>query len=189
MSKLLESTNTMAMDRSLARDLLAKYRKARTPATDEDRAIMTAYREIARGRIVIQAAQAIREAGWNEQGLPVLAMIRADCQTCRAGCSSTDLTFSSMIRGYERAKFIVPRMPETRLGWRRGEAVVPLVPLHLRPKHHLRNYWILWEADWKAIPHDPLLLRKLSGDLWLVLAAWDLTPVERAALENRRANA
>jgi hypothetical protein len=64
---------------------------------------------------------------------------------------------------------------------------LPLVPLPLRPKRALTNYHVLWEAEWRrAVPVDPLLLRRLGkGDLWLVVAQWDLTPVEVAALSTR----
>jgi len=36
-----------------------------------------------------------------------------------------------------------------------------------------------------AAPRDPMLLRRLGGDLWLVVAHWDLTEVERAAMATR----
>jgi hypothetical protein len=37
-----------------------------------------------------------------------------------------------------------------------------------------------------APPVDPMLLRRIGlADLWVVLAAWDLTPVEQAALAAR----
>jgi hypothetical protein len=51
----------------------------------------------------------------------------------------------------------------------------------------MQNYHVLFEAVWsKAPPSDPFLLRRLGkGDLWLVLAMWDLTEVERAALAAR----
>lgn len=36
------------------------------------------------------------------------------------------------------------------------------------------------------MPKDPYLLRRIGkGDMWLVVAAWDLTEVERAALATR----
>lgn len=72
-------------------------------------------------------------------------------------------------------------------GWARARAVVPLVPLDLRPKRGLANYHVLWEAVWEpAPPVDPMLLRRIGqGDLWVVCAAWDLTEVERAALAAR----
>ena len=64
---------------------------------------------------------------------------------------------------------------------------MPLVPIDLRPKRGLANYHILWEAIWQNVPPvDPLLLRRVGpGDLWIVVAAWDLTEVEQAALAAR----
>ncbi len=66
-------------------------------------------------------------------------------------------------------------------------AIMPLIPAHLRPRQALENYHVLWEAEWsRVVPRDPFLLRRLGkGDLWLVVAAWDLTEVERAALQSR----
>lgn len=64
---------------------------------------------------------------------------------------------------------------------------VPLIPLKFRPKTGIANYHILFEAEWeRVVPKDPLLLRRLgAADLWLVVAAWDLTEVEQAALAAR----
>jgi hypothetical protein len=71
----------------------------------------------------------------------------------------------------------------------RAEALVPSVPVHLRPKRGLASYHVLWEAEWtKVVPRDPYLLRRIGrADLWLVCAAWELTEVERAALATRLA--
>lgn len=70
-------------------------------------------------------------------------------------------------------------------------AMAPTIPPALRPKHHLRNYHLLWEAEWKkpsrpAPPVDPALLQHVGGDLYAVLAVWDLTPLERAVLAGTR---
>lgn len=65
-------------------------------------------------------------------------------------------------------------------------ALVPLIPPNLRPARALVRYVILFEAEWEPVPPtDPLLLRHLHGDLYAVLAAWDLTPLERAVLAGR----
>jgi hypothetical protein len=184
-TQLLESTK-LVVDKDRARELLQAYRAARAPRIAEDEAIITAYREIARGRVVIQAAQAIRNAGWDNDGLPKLAMTRADIRRCECQCNGTVVLFSASRTRQWCARFRVANMPQRPDGRRwMAEATVPLIPLHLRPKASLRNYWILWEADWSRAPVDPLLLRRLSGDLWLVLAAWELTAVERAVLEQR----
>ena len=66
---------------------------------------------------------------------------------------------------------------------------MPHPPLNLRPKRAMQNYHVLWEVEeWiKAPPSDPFLLRRLSkdGDLWVVLAMWDLIEVKKAALSTR----
>jgi len=50
------------------------------------------------------------------------------------------------------------------------------------PAAELKNYHVLWEADWTAIPRDPMLLRRIGKDAWVVLAAWDLTDIEMNVL-------
>lgn len=66
-------------------------------------------------------------------------------------------------------------------------AVVPLIPPHLRPaKTALDKFHILWEADWKRTPpRDPMLLKRVSGQLFAVVATWDLTEMERTVLGQR----
>jgi hypothetical protein len=82
----------------------------------------------------------------------------------------------------------------TTSGW---SAQVPIVP----PKHRpgrvrstggLRPYRILWEVDdwrWRVDPtpsRDPALLRHVGGDIYAVLATWDLSELERLVLSGRR---
>lgn len=74
----------------------------------------------------------------------------------------------------------------------RIRAMAPNIPPGLRPAHHLRNYHLLWEAEWQldrsVPPGDPALLKQLGGDLYAVLAVWDLTPIEQAVLAGTRAD-
>jgi len=68
------------------------------------------------------------------------------------------------------------------------QTVVPKIPAALRPTHKLINYHILWEVDeWKPTtpsrsPGDPLLLKHIKGSMFAVLAAWDLTELERTVI-------
>lgn len=63
---------------------------------------------------------------------------------------------------------------------------MPTIPPKLRPKRgQLGLYHLLFEAEWGLDPDppvDPALVRHLGGDLYAVLAVWDLTDVERAVL-------
>lgn len=36
-------------------------------------------------------------------------------------------------------------------------------------------------------PGDPALLKHMGGDLYAILAVWDLSPLERAVLAGKRA--
>lgn len=73
----------------------------------------------------------------------------------------------------------------------RGFALVPHVPADVRPRTgQLRDWFVLWEVEeWfdraqsMTAPTDPLLLEHIDGELYAVLAEWDLTDVERAIME------
>lgn len=76
-------------------------------------------------------------------------------------------------------------------GWDkpRLSAIVPNIPPPLRPATALSNYHLLWEAEWAVEPVppvDPALIKHVSGDLYAVLAVWDLTEAERAVLSLTR---
>lgn len=197
----------LKMERSEARELYEKYRASLHFGEEIDREVARAYRLLAQGKLIIKAFESVRTAGLNEDGLPKLAILHADAKSChltlyRDGAARFEpvrwARAKSTILGFPSGTFAPPEtsFPLVR-PWRSGElpgrsstheaqAVVPIVPLHMRPKHALSNYHILWEADWHAVPRDPYLLRRLGkGDLWLVVAMWDLTEVERAALQAR----
>ena len=73
--------------------------------------------------------------------------------------------------------------------WTSWEAQVPHVPPALRPERGLAGYHILWEATWRQNTpppaKDPALLKRIGGDLYAVVAIWDLTELERAVLAGR----
>jgi hypothetical protein len=151
---------------------------------------MSAYQKLAQGRLVIKALESIVSAGVNDKGLPKLAIARADATICHLSIHGNGAAAMAKARWSRRNNTTTFNFPTGTFNgavWKHAEAVVPIVPLHLRPKRAMQNYHVLFEADWtKAPPHDPFLLRRLGkGDLWVVLAMWDLTEVEKAALTAR----
>jgi hypothetical protein len=192
-------TENIVVDRAEARALYRKYREHQHYAKPIDWEIQRTYQVIAQGKLVIRALDSIVKAGVGEDGYPKLAIVRADAQTChleQRRDGSARFAAERWINGNTaRTKYIdfpagaFPPPPEDgqRWSWERREATVPLVPIHLRPKRGLENYHVLWEAIWRpAPPVDPMLLRRIGeADLWVVLAAWDLTEVEQAALAAR----
>jgi hypothetical protein len=68
-------------------------------------------------------------------------------------------------------------------------ARVPIVPPRFIPNGSMKGYYILWEVDhWDEITppkRDPMLLKRINANAFVVIAAWDLTDVERAILRGR----
>jgi hypothetical protein len=173
----------------------------------EDETLMHSYRVMAQGQRIINVESVIRNAGRNKQQLPNLAIGRADWKEAFLLWRNDKFQFSNerhgewydgRLHGYRNGTVDVPL---SVLGaevqnqqWRKDNghptlpvhAIMPSVPVHLRPAGNLSGYYILWEADWKpAPPVDPLLLKHVHGPIYVVLAQWDLTPIERAVLEGR----
>lgn len=180
------------LDRGKARELWRAYKTHQHYEEPIDEEIRRAYQLIAQGRLVIRAAESIRAAGMGPDGRPKLAIVRADAKECFLRTTRERLTFSmtdswSRRENEHHSRRVTVPWPALPATAPHGRAIPPLIPIHLRPKRGLANYHILWEAEWQPVPpRDPYLLRKIGrGDMWLVVAAWDLTEVERAALATR----
>ena len=171
----------------------APYQTHRHYSEPIDREVMSAYQKLAQGHLVIKALESVATAGADDKGLPKLAIARADAKLLQLSMrhdGSACMTTSKAPRRSNSTStmwFDFPAGTFPGSSWRNAQALVPHAPLHLRPKRALENYHVLFEAEWtKAPPNDPFLLRRLGkGDLWVVLAMWDLTEVEKAALAAR----
>ncbi len=176
----------IVVDKEKARELYQEYKKHQHYSAPIDQEIQRTYKVLAQGRTVIQAIKSIEVAGLGPDKMPLLAIAKATAKVCYWRTHTGYGVFSSDERwARAKSKQFSAKIAAVTSGHPEGRAVVPLVPIHLRPKRGLENYHILWEADWQAIPKDPYLLRRIGGDMWLVVAAWDLTEVERAAMAHR----
>jgi hypothetical protein len=191
----------LAVSEDEARAKLDEYtRSLRSDRNDEDAAIAAAYRAAARGLQVISLPRTIVAGGWHPNGLPRIAVTRATHAECEVRWEGGDLVFGEAgwrrnYGGLVTERTVRVTIPgDDRPGWtertvRAGRAPVPLVPPHCRAKsrYRLSRCHILWEVEqWtRTAPRDPALLRHIRGDLWAVLAVWDLTEIERAVLAGR----
>lgn len=187
------SVEPITMERERARELWRNYQTHRHYETPIDREIARTYHLLSQGRVVIKALESVVKAGLGTDLLPKLAVVRADAIHCwlrpRADGGAQMQTQASVnptaIHNFIR--FPAGSFPGIAAGRWEYKALVPLIPSHLRPKRGLANYHILYEAEWaKVVPVDPMLLRRIGkSDMWVVVAAWDLTEVERAAMAQR----
>lgn len=176
-------------------------------ATEDDELLMRSYRAIAQGKRVLDLRETLRQAGLDEQMRPKLAIGRADLSRVMFSRSwrlnrwvysdtqgrygprnvSSGLAVPVQINTYPQLPHADAVRPAVGRPWSSITAIVPTIPPQFRPAHYLlRNFHILWEAVWEpAPPHDPILLKRIGGHLYAVLAQWDLTELERAVLGAR----
>ncbi len=176
----------LTMDPAEARELHREYQNHRADMTADDRAIAALYKRIAQGKLIIRALASITAAGLGADKLPKLAIMRADQRKVHCGSYQDAVTFCSA-NSHSRARDLRIRVSMPGAAWNTPNRIadVPLIPVHLRPRKAIEKYHVLWEADWHQYPIDPYLLRRMGEDAWMVVAAWDLTPVERAVMSSR----
>jgi hypothetical protein len=198
---MIMDLDTIGIGPAEARAKLAEYQAALDAggATAEDQAIAAGYRAVARGRPLISLARTVARGGWHPNGLPRIGVCQAEATQCRVQWSGGDLVFTDEWSHGNRGALVghhsvrVPVAGDDRPGggnrWWAGSAPVPLVPPGSRPRRpaKLSRCHVLWEVEeWKQVaPVDPALIRHVRGDLWEVLATWDLTQLERLVLMQR----
>ena len=202
--------STITMDPDVAEERLAEYEEACRRSKDAElAAIRDGYEALAEGTPLLNLQQVIRESPRDEKHRPMLAIARADRRqvgfTWSHGaeeahfCANASLSMYQLDRDSTLGVHV--NMGEAGPGvettWGRGAshgyALVPLTPPNVLPQRsHLRRYFVLWEVEeWSDSEigvqpdRDPLLLRHLGGDLYVVHGAWDLTDLERAVMAGR----
>ena len=149
---------------------------------------------------MVMLSRCIENGGWFDNGLPRIAIVRADATRCwveNESWTGPAVIFKGSASARNRGALVgantvrintTPQVAQgQRLAWR-AETIVPIIPPQHRPKRsRIRGFHVLWEVEqWANIaPHDPALLRHIRGDLWSVVATWDLTELERAVLSAR----
>lgn len=204
---------TITMDKEAAMRAFLEYRNAvRAKHSDEDAEIMRGYQQLAKGRQLIRLSETIAAGGlmdiattrsrydhktnrsWREPAtnkLPRLAVARASAQWCHLKIDVQNITFSEQRNYPSNTKTSIRRVPRVAgvadaATYDDYRAMVPPVPPRFRPSASLDNFHILWEAEWqRQAPIDPALLKHIGGDLYAVLAVWDLTELERSVLMRR----
>jgi hypothetical protein len=200
------NVDLITMDPDEAREQLRDYRAQLHRRADlEYEAVVQGLEELAKGHRLLDVRDAIERGGFDERGRPRLAIARADRRQVEfqwQGWGSDVARFDARFRRHESSTLLLefpvpqPAQARHRPGWEtRGFSLVPMIPARVRNQVQFRerDVYVLWEVEaWsdtplRAVPdRDPLLLRRLRGDAYAVLAEWDLTALERMVMTGRR---
>ena len=201
---------TMEMHPAEAEARAEEYREAlRRRADEEYEQVLAGLERMAEGESVLSLRDAMRSAGTDDRGRPRLAVARADREQVKLTVHKRR-TFVDFDARSPRATVhsdtlevrvdLGGRPPSDAWGdyrtMERWYALVPMVPpaglRKIGGSSRLREHFVLWEVEeWSPRrieadpPVDPLLLRRLGGDLHAVLHAWDLTDLERSVMSGR----
>jgi hypothetical protein len=159
------------------------------------------YCQLKSGRKIVDIHKIFEAAGLNDKSEPKLAIAVASAKTVtmeykQNGSMLFTKNFSNWSHKETAEDIIVsnvfPELPEQH--WddkydkrKRRKTTVPAIPASLRPKGSLNNYYILWEVKkWEIIPpKDPYLLKRITPNMFVVLAGWNLTELERSVMKGR----
>jgi len=155
------------------------------------------YKNISEGKPIIDLYDVFIKTNTDENGFPKLAIARADRKkiylTKMGNFQHRQLSKNSWgsLRWSSQMDFSVPRntftnlikMPENK----RYSTKVPIIPVEHYPEEPLNKLFILWEVEsWEEeeiLPIDPLLLKRLTKNLFVIIAEWDLSPLEQAIMK------
>jgi hypothetical protein len=189
------------LDQTAAETAFREYRAAWLAERNQiDAELMRGYKALADGKTLISLREALTKGGVDEIGRPNLAIARADeTQISMEIVSDGSVTYRPTFRTndddrrFDLPVGVFPTPPITpgidlwRQPWNGNWwARLPFIPPKYRPPQRLVNYHLLWEAEWRRGTgpqrRDPMLLRWIGGDLFAVVAAWDLTDLEKLVL-------
>lgn len=193
---------TLDESRRVALDKWREYRNAIKKSSDPQyKDLARVYNQLKNGQKVIDIFKVIQKGGLHYNFHPKLAIAKATektitCQYYKSGrvvyahnhqswgwkalVADVDLPgcFTQIPAGIIKDSW----QDQLRL-----QAPVPIIPPKALPNKLTEDYYILWEVDeWKLVPPtDPWLLKRITKTLFVVLAGWDLTELEKAVMAGR----
>lgn len=165
-----------------------------------------AHYEMKKGNELIDVYKIMQQAGLNEENEPKLAIARADINEVIFCKRDSGTGRFEMEEGWNRKGWKTDvELPQNtfKIHWERKDGSsqaswnikkekiktkVPIVPVELMPDGDLKNYHILWEPlEWQELPEtkDPILLKRISQNLFVILGSWDLTELEQSIIRGQ----
>jgi len=202
---ILKDISKIKMPKDQAREEWKKYVEVLKKRKENYLKVMKqAMYHMKNGKELIDIYKIMKDAGLNENNQPRLAIARADFKEVffeKRDEGSGRFGKSEWNSQVEWNKDMVDLPQNTfehhwkRIGEERWnienkliKTKVPIVPVEILPDGKLSNYYILWETnEWEELPEtkDPILLKRISENLFAILGSWDLTELEQSIIGGR----
>jgi hypothetical protein len=149
--------STIEMPKELAEERLKAYRELlKTERTQQDERIARGYRVLARGLPIIELSKSVMAGGFFDNGLPKIAIARADSQDCwvehehrsdyvytskSPGRWSQDFNRGALVNSVS-VRVTLPNAPGWQRGHKRfGHTIMPIIPPQHRPTKNRLHYF------------------------------------------------
>ncbi len=202
---------TIELDKETATQKYKEYLEInKKQKSKEYSAARRAYRALSKGFKVIDIYAAFEKTGVKPDGNPKLAIVRADAKEAyftKQGNGAGRFGRNNPLEWHYRPTQDDVLLPiATFKDWELIDVTkshgrwdntykqenivtnVPFIPAHIAPQAKLENYYILFEVDqWKSTAKvkDPYLLQRLNANTFIVLAEWDVSPVEASIMRGQ----
>lgn len=160
-----------------------------------------------RGKQLLDIYSVLKEVGLNETGDPKIAIARADWKRCvfvkQEGMGGR-FRVTASTWGEDSGELFIPagtfsdwkcndplrRRVSGNISREVIETEVPIIPPHLITSKDISNYYILYEVrEWNIprtktgqLKNDPILLKKITNNIFVVLNTWDMTELEQSII-------
>jgi len=185
----------ISVPKNKAKELWLQYHQAITEKNYKYlKEMKSLYFHLKNGRKVIDIYEAFKNAGLNQFNQPKLAISRADKKEVfvelrpNGSCKFSDEIWKEKWSVYlPEGTFTYPEtLKFSYFNPLTYNTKVPIVPPLFLPRSHLRNYHILFEVEnWKSVTKDPILIKRITRNLFVILAFWNLSPLEKALIKGR----
>ena len=175
----------LQMLKTQAEEEWKKYKKVGLKnLTRQQKLIMKFYNLLKKERKILDLNHSFQIAGLNENNEPKLAIARCDWRQVQVEYSTYPNAHLNFQEDFHTKKSIeVTDELFRKCKFIRLEAPLPYIPPYISI-YDKSKFYVLWEVEeWKLPPKDPILLKKLANNFYLVVNYWNITDIENKVIQ------
>jgi hypothetical protein len=194
---------TIVMDKETAKEkwqeaIVAEKNERKSAARKALHDMRRAFYYLKKGHKILDLFETLKIVGLNADGDPKVAIVETKASTCqfhrenpgRGQYMPPGLGWRQQTE--HNGLIIVPEntfpvWPGNKIGWQSRDITSPAPAIPPKYQTTAEHLYLLWEVEhWQPIAaRDPLLLRRISRNLFVIYGHWNTTKLERAIIRGR----